>query len=139
MTSQVLQTPINQGLNEMLYHSHRSSRDLKYDCDAKHEITRRSIIKEEKQEPQLMMTQRDTMKDLQELVTEYTGNTQNSLVNTHRTFSKNVWSSLDTNSLDLKAKIRPQTGAMSSSTRIQNIIQQDTTSVIVQEIPNKRL
>jgi hypothetical protein len=54
------------------------------------------------------------MGDLQELVTEFTGNAfQSSFVaspmNTERTFSKNmnVWSSLETNSLDLKAKIRP--------------------------------
>ena len=73
------------------------------------------------------MTRRDTMGDLQELVTEYTGNVLQrsflaSPINTERTFSKNVnvWSSLETSTFDLKAKIRPQTGAMSSLTRHQN-------------------
>jgi hypothetical protein len=86
------------------------------------------------------------MGDLQELVTEFTGNAfQSSFVaspmNTERTFSKNmnVWSSLETKSLDLKAKIRPQTGAMSSLTRHQNFISQDANHVIVQEISNRRL
>lgn len=68
---QELQTPINQGLNDMVFYSHRSSRDLKYECDAKHEITRRSVDKH-LVKPEAM-TQKDTMGDLQELLTEYTG------------------------------------------------------------------
>ena len=75
------------------------------------------------------MTHRDTMEDLQELVTEYTGNAQHnsfisSPIQTERTFSKkvNLWANLETSSLDLKAKIRPQTGDMSSLTRLQNLI-----------------
>jgi hypothetical protein len=63
-------TPINSALNSIVTRGQQSSRQLMFDCDGRHELTRRSA--EKKTDPILVQNNQSiTIDDLEELALDY--------------------------------------------------------------------
>jgi len=63
-------TPINSALNSIVTRGQQSSRQLMFDCDGKHELTRRSA--EKKTDPILVQNNQSiTLDDLEDLALDY--------------------------------------------------------------------